>query len=486
MKINFIENRINFDNSLTLIPVTEEKTVNKSLIGARAFKEIQNVLNKFEENLLDVLNLWVENRLVLLFKIKKLDEISLMKLGSTLSGSISKYKYDEINFFPPEILFKSNKTLITKHILEGMFFGIYKFNGFKTEKVKSIIRKIHIVTKNKKFINNYENIVRELPIIFKFVNLCRDLVNLPPSELTPENFANKIKISKASNLEIDILDDKAILEKGYNLIYTVGKGSKNPPFFAKLTYTGDSKSSNHIALVGKGVTFDSGGTNLKPTGHIETMKMDMAGAALMYSLTMLIAEIKLPVNIKTYLPLVENILGQNSYKPGDIIKSASGKTVEILNTDAEGRLILADALFEASKQNPNLIIDAATLTGACIIALGSYCAGFFSNDEKLADSLKKASNKTGETIWQLPLLDIYKSRIKGQNADLCNIAKQKGEAGSTMAAMFLKEFIEDKKWIHLDIAGPAFLNESHPIFGSGASGFGVRLLFEFITNMIEK
>jgi leucyl aminopeptidase len=329
-------------------------------------------LDSYKDNLPEVMNFNIGKELLILFKIDKTDAFNLLKTGKQLSDFISKFKFSSITVFPLEYLFRGIKYDLTKYLIEGMFFGFYVFDEFKTDEKNDFTANVNLFAGNKNMMKKAKNILEEIPIIFKYVNLYRDLVNLPPAELTPAKFSDKIKDLKNKDLELEILDKDLIIKNNYNLIYAVGKGSKNPPYFIKLRYIGDKNSNQHIALVGKGVTFDSGGTNLKPTGHIETMKMDMTGAALMFSLTMLIAELKLPVNIYTYLPLVENILGQDSYKPGDIIKSASGKTVEILNTDAEGRLILADALFEASRHNPKLIIDAATLTGACIVALGSY------------------------------------------------------------------------------------------------------------------
>ncbi len=481
MKLNIINNLNEVNESIVIIPFSEDNFLSKSVLGAKKFNEIQRFINNFNEKLPDIFSLSVSGELIIMFKIKadELSEFYLLKTGKQLSDFIKKFKFNSVTILPLENLLKNYKGNYTKYLIEGIFFGLYEFDEFKSEKKNEKFENINLFAGNKTLTEKFNNLKNELPVIFKYVNLCRDLVNLPPSKLTPEVFVEKLKALKHKNIEAEIYDVQKIKDHDFNLIYEVGKGSKNPPYFVKLRYNGNSSSDKHIALVGKGVTFDSGGTNLKPSGHIETMKMDMAGAALMLSVTLLAAELDLPVNIYTYLPLVENILGQNSYKPGDIIKSASGKTVEILNTDAEGRLILADALYEASKANPELIIDAATLTGACIIALGGYCAGLFSNDVKLSHQFMNLSQKTGENIWQLPLLKIYESRIKGQNADLCNIAKQKGEAGSTTAALFLKEFIGDSKWIHLDIAGPAYINDSHPIFGSGASGFGVRLLLEF-------
>jgi len=284
----------------------------------------------------------------------------------------------------------------------------------------------------------------------------------------------------SEKLKVTVVEDMDILRKDYPMVYEVGKGSSNPPKYLKLEYEGAPSTGQHVALVGKGVTFDSGGTNLKPNGFIEDMKCDMSGAATVIAVTKIAVDTDMPINIKTYIPLVENIIGTCAYKPGDILTSKMGKTVEILNTDAEGRLILADALYDATKTDPEVIIDVATLTGACVVALGSFCGGLFSNRKFLAKNILDVSGEIGEDIWELPLLDAYQERIKSDVADLRNITKQKGEAGSTMAGLFLQEFVDNWPWIHLDIAGPAFLSEEHPVFGKNASGFGVRLITEFL------
>ena len=210
------------------------------------------------------------------------------------------------------------------------------------------------------------------------------------------------------------------------------------------------------------------------------MKTDMAGAATIFAVVSALAENREKVNVYAYLPLAENTIGGSAYKPGDIIKSYSGKTVEILNTDAEGRLIMADALSFALEKDPEIVIDIATLTGACVIALGSHCAGLISNRKFLAKNISDISYDISEDIWELPLYEGYKDRIKGKIADLQNISSKKREAGTTIAGLFLREFLDNYPWIHLDIAGTAFLEDEHPIFGNNASGFGVRLLYHFI------
>jgi len=268
-------------------------------------------------------------------------------------------------------------------------------------------------------------------------------------------------------------------------VLAVGKGSDNEPALIVLEYNPPTASSDTpmVALVGKGVCFDSGGISLKPSENMDEMKMDMAGAAAVMSAIFAASRLALPVRIVAVAPVVENLPSSKSYRPGDIIKTASGKTIEVLNTDAEGRVILSDALhFAISQYKPHHVIDMATLTGACVVALGSHYAALFSNDHVLAKKLQDAGDITGEKIWRMPLDDAYKKQIESHIADVKNTGGRQG--GSITAALFLKEFVGDhKSWAHIDIAGTAMLPETHGYKPKGGSGFGVRLLLEFLEQL---
>ena len=316
--------------------------------------------------------------------------------------------------------------------------------------------------------------------VFQNINIMKDLINTPANKLTPKDFVEFVSKNIPSNIKCTIWDEKEIIKNNLNLLHAVGNGSGNRPYFLQLEYKGNQNSEKNIALVGKGITFDSGGSSLKPASSMTTMKTDMSGAALMYTVTKLIAELNLKVNVNTFIPLAENIIGKDALVPGDVVTSASSKTVEILNTDAEGRLILADALFLASKTDPDIIIDAATLTGACIVALGPFCAGLFSNRKFLSKQLSDISWEVCEDIWELPLFEDYETGISSTVADMQNMSTFGREGGSIHAALFLKQFVDNYPWIHLDIAGPAFLEKNHPVFGKEATGFGLRLLYNFI------
>ncbi|MBZ4672927.1 leucyl aminopeptidase family protein [Deferribacterales bacterium Es71-Z0220] len=418
--------------------------------------------------------------------LPKLFEVQdLLKLGFLYGEYIKSNKMNTSSFVMIEdTLGKKNYTEFTKLLLEGTGYGLYSFNTYKSKpefEYKNV--QINIYTRIKRDNEEISSMLNEVEKIISSIYVARDLINTPANELTPEIFcqvAQKLNLDKCT---ITIIKDEDLKKEGLNLIYTVGAGSKNRPALLKIYYKGNSKSNNHIAIVGKGVTFDSGGTNLKPTGHIETMKTDMAGAATALGIAKLLNELNKKINVSFYIPLVENTIGYSAYRPGDIIKSKSGKTVEVLNTDAEGRLILADALSVAVEEKPDTIIDLATLTGACVVALGSHCAAFFANDDELAESIMESSEYTGEDVWMLPLYKDYKKRIKSKIADLQNISTRKGEAGTIIGALFLNEFVENTPWVHLDIAGTAFIEEKHPFYGEGASGFGIRLLYDFLDNI---
>ncbi len=326
-------------------------------------------------------------------------------------------------------------------------------------------------------------------VIAEQTNNARDWVNDSANFVTPTFLKDKALAIKG--LSVDVLDRKQIEQKGMGALAAVARGSVEPPYLLHLKYTPDKASIPNggtpkvIALVGKGITFDSGGLSLKPPASMETMKMDMAGAAVVLSVMDAIASLKdLPYEVHGFVATCENMPSGNAVRPGDIVTAMNGKTIEINNTDAEGRLILADALtFAQEACNPDEIIDLATLTGACIVALGKAAAGAMGTDEALIESIRQAGTAAGEKFWPLPLFDEYKSFLKSDAADLIN-SGAKGEAGSSAGGMFLKEFIdEDRAWVHLDIAGPAWMSAEKDEVPKGASGFAVRSLLYYLYNI---
>ncbi|KAA0258591.1 leucyl aminopeptidase [Deferribacter autotrophicus] len=472
-----------------LIPVFRNIETLKPLTGKKLDEEIKKILDSdffnFEETEIKSFYLEINKKLKKIYLMsipKEIEEYrEYMKLGNKFAEIVKKDKIYTFSMLAFEDLYSERKDFnYTKSFVEGIYFGLYEFDKYKSDSNDYELEEIEIITNSNKTKKIFDSELPLLDTIFKNIYIVRDLVNTPHSDLYPEKFAQFIKSFETDRLKVTILNYEDLVKEEFNLIVAVGKGGANKPCLVKIEYKGRPESKDNIALVGKGVTFDSGGMNLKPTGHIETMKTDMAGAATVFGIVKTLHDLEEKVNVYCYLPLVENIISNNSYKPGDIIKSKSGKTVEILNTDAEGRLILADALYEATQTDPDVIIDMATLTGACVVALGSYCAGLFSNRRFLAKNILDLSYDLAEDIWELPLFEDYEKRIKGDISDLINIAKKRGEAGSIIAALFLQQFVDNYPWIHLDIAGPAYIEDKHHIFGKGATGFGLRLVYQFI------
>jgi leucyl aminopeptidase len=320
--------------------------------------------------------------------------------------------------------------------------------------------------------------VRRGVIVGDSVNLARDLVNTPPAEKPPMLLAARAReVAIASGLVVKVWSEARIKAERFGGLIGVSAGSNEPPAFVILEYRkgGDAPT---LALVGKGVTFDSGGLSLKPSASMEDMKSDMTGAAVVLATLSAVARLKLPVNLRGYLILTENMTGGRAMKLGDVLTMRNGKTVEVLNTDAEGRLILADALSYAVESKPDLLLDLATLTGACIVALGLKIAGLFSNDDVFAQAVLDAAKSTGERAWRLPLDDDFQDALKSQVADLKNIGGKWG--GAATAAKFLQQFVGESRWVHLDIAGPSWVDADSGTCDSGGTGCFVRTLIALI------
>lgn len=316
----------------------------------------------------------------------------------------------------------------------------------------------------------------EISSVIEGVYLARDLVNQSADQMLPKDLAHAAK--SIPSVQTTVWDKKRIEKEGLHLLLTVARGAASDPVFIISRYVGNKKSKDHTVIVGKGVTYDTGGLNLK--SDMSTMRCDMAGAAAAIGLLHALTKTKSKANVTVVIPACENAIGARSYKPGDVYTSYSGKKIEIGNTDAEGRLILADALSYACRHlKPTRIIDMATLTGAMLIALGREITGVMCNDDSLFQKLEKAGQKSYERIWRLPLLAEYKDKLKSDCADLCNVGGR--DAGSIKAALFLQEFVGDIPWAHLDIAGTAFATEAKGYLPKQGSGVGVRLLYEYFT-----
>ncbi|TLS39484.1 leucyl aminopeptidase [Streptomyces montanus] len=366
---------------------------------------------------------------------------------------------------------------------EGALLGAYAFDAYKengkngknSKNGKAPLAEVTLLG-GKPRDKAYKAAVERATAVSEELNRARDLVNTPPNDLNPEAFAAVAQAAaKEHGIKIQVLDEKALEKGGYGGILGVGAGSASAPRLVKLSYT-SSKAKKHLAFVGKGITYDSGGISLKPAGHNETMKCDMSGAAAVFAAVVAAARLGLEVNVTGWLALAENMPSGSATRPGDVLRMYSGKTVEVLNTDAEGRLVLADALAKASEDKPDAIVDVATLTGAMVLALGNRTFGVMANDDAFRTAVVEAAEEVGEPSWPMPLPDHLKKGMDSPTADIANMGERMG--GGLVAGLFLKEFIgEGLTWAHVDIAGPAF-NESGP-FGytpKGGTGSAVRTL----------
>lgn len=374
---------------------------------------------------------------------------------------------------------------VVRGIVEGMLLTNYNFTQLKYDSIKEdppvLLKKITLVGITKSSLA----IANKYIVVCEGVHFARDLVNGNADDVTPQFLCETaVKLAKSlPHVKATILDKKKLEKEKMGLLLAVNRGSRRDPALIILEYRGAPKSSDVTVLVGKGITYDSGGLNLKPTGGMETMKCDMAGAAAVLASLQVAAKLNLKVNLTAVVPTTENSIGADSYKPGDVYKSYAGKTVEIGNTDAEGRLVLADALAYAVKHlKPTRIIDFATLTAAVDIALGPEATGLISNHDVLAHSLMRAGSDTFERVWRLPLYEEYRELIKSDVADIKNVGGR--AAGCIIGAVFLQEFIDKKiPWAHCDIASTAYLNEAKRYNPKHATGVGVRLITEFLEHL---
>jgi len=370
---------------------------------------------------------------------------------------------------------------IARAVVEGVSLGLYQYTSFKTidrDKIRAI-KEFTIIEENEKAYNIIRAAAKEAEIISCAVCFARDMVSAPGNEMTPTDMAHEArKIAKRRNVKLKVLNETEMNKIGMSAFLGVARGSEEPAKFIILEYRGGKKSDPPVALVGKGLTFDSGGISIKPSEKMDEMKSDMAGGAAVMGAIMAAADLSLKVNAVGLIPATENLPGGRAYKPGDILKSLSGQTIEVLSTDAEGRLILADALTYAGRFKPAAIIDLATLTGACVIALGDHVTGMMGTDDRLKHKIQDAANATDEKVWELPLWEDYHELIKSDVADYKNHGGRPG--GAITAAAFLSKFVGKYPWVHLDIAGPAWLTRDKPYIPKGASGVGVRLMVQFL------
>ncbi len=361
-----------------------------------------------------------------------------------------------------------------RFLTEGVALGAYRYTKFLTgeRRPKKELAEVRLVTSRKPS-SAADKAVRLGLEIAEAVSLARDLQNDPPNELTPDALANvAAKMAKKKNLACKVWDFKKLQADGMKLIVAVGQGSANKPRMVHLTYTPEKKAKRRVVFVGKGLTFDSGGLCIKPAAGMGEMKTDMSGAANVVGLMAAVAALQPNVEVHGIIACAENMPDGDAYRPGDVFGSLDGKTVEIINTDAEGRLVLADALTYASGLSPDLIVDNATLTGACVVALGNTCSGFYATDGALAATFAESAAEAGEQFWHMPLLEDLREQLRSDVADLKHTGDRFG--GSISAALFLKEFVgKDIPWIHCDIAGPALATRAYGFYPKGGTGHGV-------------
>lgn len=370
------------------------------------------------------------------------------------------------------------------YFIEGGVLSSYEFKRYKRpekDQPQSLNTLTVLDAGGSDVSDNSGGLVKWLDTVIPAVSFARDLVNTPSADMTPTILAETAKSLSGKLVKVNVLDAWDAKKEGMWSYLSVSKGSAQPPKFIVIEYYGGPVKMAPVAIIGKSITFDSGGLSLKPADGMEKMKYDMAGGAAALGIIKAASELSLAINLVAVLPAAENMPGGNATRPGDVVTAITGKTIEILNTDAEGRLVLADAIGYAIKHyKPAVVIDMATLTGACSIALGNEAIAMMGNDEALMDALKKASKETYERVWQMPLYEEYKDYLKSDIADIKNIGGRTG--GLVTAAYFLSEFVTDTPWVHLDIASTAFADKAKPYIRKGATGIGVRLIMNYLLN----
>ena len=412
---------------------------------------------------------------------KNLTNDTIRLVSGKIAQKARELKLKEFSIITPPS-FVADQVSSVSQIIEGSKIALYKFDKFKTKKVNNSPNLTIIVSKS----NKISHAIKTAEIIADGVIFTKSIANLPPNECTPTTLANFAKvISKKNKMKCNTISESELKKKGFGGISAVGQGSKNESKLIILEHNHGPKNEKPIVLVGKAVTFDTGGISLKPGDKMDEMKFDKCGGCTVIGIMKAVSELKLRINVVGIVPSVENMPSGESFRPGDIIKLYNGKTAEILNTDAEGRLILADALSYGEKHySPKVIINFATLTGACIVALGNNVAGIVSNNEKLTKKINESSKRTTEEVWELPLTQDFMDMIKSDVADMKNVGIGRA-AGTITAAAFLRNAIEDTPWTHIDIAGVAWTQaatKEKSYNPKGATGFGVRLILDYLQN----
>ena len=483
IKINYLK-KTSGKSSANLVLFTNEKfniSSFKKYLSISEFSYINDLLktSDLKKNLF-VFEVNSKKKVVLVSVKNEFKTSDIENLGAEFFGRVNYGKNSEYFINSDSVVGKHENLLA--HVLHGIKLKSYEFNKYKPKKETRLILINVFGNKNKPS--------NQIQLRFKALEegtfYARDLVSEPGNILHPDEYAKRLSSLRKDGLKVNIYDEKKLKKLGMNALLGVGMGSIRGSFLVTMEWNGLKNNTKPLAFVGKGVTFDTGGYSLKPARFMEDMTYDMAGSAAVVGLMKNLALRKAKVNAVGVVGLVENMVSGDAQRPGDIVKSYSGKTIEVLNTDAEGRLVLADALtFTEKKFKPKFMIDLATLTGAIIVSLGSEYAGLFSNDDKLSKEILNAGEKVNEKLWRMPLHKNYDKLMNSKNADMQNI-NYVGGAGSTTAAQFLQRFILNKTpWAHLDIAGMAFSKYGGALNSGGATGFGVRLLNQLIETDYE-
>ncbi len=476
-----------FDQSATLIFLEKTQVSKKNFTAipnAPIRDAVKTVIDagQFHGNDKEIFPLVLNKKMILLVGIGDAQKNNLTSLRCTVRQAVLSVYLKKANDI--EIIPHCSDEKVVIAIIEGILVGSYSWDKYQntSEKLTRPVDKNYILAVSEK--HEYAQAI----VICQGLTLTRNLINdnadIVDSQFLETTIHGLIRGKK--NISLEVLNGKELKAKGLNLHLAVNQGSPKEPKLIIVKYSGAAKSKGYTALVGKGITFDTGGLNLKPTGHMETMRSDMSGAAAVIGTLKNVLDLNLKANIIFAVAIAENCIGSSAFKPGDVFRGYNGKTVEILNTDAEGRLVLADALAYLEKNyKPSRFIDLATLTGACIIALGYDYSGLVSNDDDLASEILQASNETDDRVWRLPSYCEIKEYVKSEIADLKNVGLPKGAGGAITAAEFLRNFVNDTPWAHLDIAGTAFVDgKGRHYYSHGATGAGVRLLTAFLKNKL--
>lgn len=485
--IVFIDDKLKLDSELINLDQQHHGLISKTIANKLQFtgkygqiKIIPSVVKSGEVKYLVLAGLGSE---------EKLTEVKIEELAGKILQNATNAKIATIGLKIKNRISSFTSSLVASLIASGALLASYRFDKYRTtlkEADKFVVESFEISTDN-----NVEaaKLFEVKKLIVEGVFFTRDISNEPSNIKTPQIYAERIaETLEELNVDVSILGEREMKNLGMGALLGVGQGSQNESKLVVMEYQGASKEAPYIALVGKGVIFDTGGISLKPSNNMHLMRYDMCGSAAVVGTMIAVASQELPVNIVGVVGLVENMPSGNAQRPGDVVTTMSGQTAEVLNTDAEGRLVLADAVWYAQEKfKPKCVIDVATLTGAIVVSLGPTYAGCFSNNDELADKLIKAGEEVNEKLWRMPLHEDYDAMINSDIADMANIGNVPGAAGSSTAAHFIKRFIQEGvEWAHLDIAGVANSNKPSSLGPKGAVGYGVRLLEKFIKENYEQ